>query len=59
MAYYLLTEYKLLEQTCGCQWGGWMGEGVDANYNIIYRMDTQQGPIILHRKLYLIYCDKL
>ena len=41
------------EQTCGCQGGHGVGEVwigslgfADANYNITYKMDKQQGPII-------------
>ena len=46
------------DQTCGCLggqgggrlggWGWWM-------QTIIFRMDKQQGPTVLHRELYSIY----
>ena len=52
-----------LPQTCGCQGGGgWRKEGLGVwDYQIqtiIYRMDKQQGPTVLHRELYSISCDK-
>ena len=50
------------EQTCGCQGGvgGRDGLGVwgQQMQTIIYRIDRQQGPIIQHRELYSISCDK-
>jgi len=47
----------------GCQrevgWGGVGWEyGISRCKTIIYRMDEQQGPILEHRELYSISCDK-
>ena len=51
-------------QTCGCQGGGGVRGGKDWEFGgqqmqtIINRMDTQQGPTVWHRELYLVSCDK-
>ena len=49
------------EQTGGCQ-VGWGSEGLgiwDQQMQIIiYRMDKQQSPIVQHRELCSISCDK-
>ena len=44
------------EQTPGCQGGGWernaAGLWGQQIQTIIYRMDKQQGPTVLHREMY-------
>ena len=38
---------------------GWIGSLGLANANLIYKVDRQQGPTVLHRGLYSISYDKL
>ena len=54
--------YRHREQTCGCQGrskleagrtGVWQQMGT-----ITRRMDKQQGPMVWHKELYSVSCDK-
>ena len=54
------TESQHREQTSqGRQGIGKDGGGWDQQMQaIIYRMGKQQGPIVQHRELYSVFCDK-
>ena len=50
------TDKWLLRSGVGERWIGSLGL---ANANLIYKVDRQQGPTVLHRGLYSISYDKL